>query len=119
MEELAMFHRDLPVLTPRNRGDPRLRLRAVRLGLKLFRKPGDPSSCGGYIVLSTGKMGKILHSSLKRCLLLLNTISSPSSNVAERAACTTPRWRQWFTPMMSLWVSDDRLPTSTYRQTLI
>ncbi|OON18110.1 PH domain protein, partial [Opisthorchis viverrini] len=54
MEELALLHRGSPVLVPPSRGEPirgRLKLDAVRLGLKPFHKPGDPSSGGGYVVL--------------------------------------------------------------------
>ncbi|KAF5395217.1 hypothetical protein PHET_05390 [Paragonimus heterotremus] len=59
MEELALLHRGSPVLIPPGRGDPiraRLRLSAVRLGLKQFNKSGDPTSGGGgFVVLDSTK----------------------------------------------------------------
>ncbi|KAF8572460.1 hypothetical protein P879_00139 [Paragonimus westermani] len=61
MEELALLHRGSPVLIPPGRGDPiraRLRLSAVRLGLKQFNKSDDPTSgVGGFVVLDSTKCG--------------------------------------------------------------
>ncbi|KAA3680548.1 actin-binding protein anillin [Paragonimus westermani] len=75
MEELALLHRGSPVLIPPGRGDPiraRLRLSAVRLGLKQFNKSDDPTSgVGGFVVLDSTKRGLPPSATLYHLLAIL------------------------------------------------